>query len=230
MLVILRIVFGAALVHVVLLAHDNAERAPMTGDLANAGYLAVAVLLSIANAVVWAPFFGARLADPLTGAMVRGSAAEKPGPMLRALAWCDARRARTWVILLALMEGVHHPDRPAAFVVGLKNARRGSWLEKLFACEVWRFDNLQNCTYAFRVLRNHRLDPRPHANPEVNLALMAIERRPGAPLPPLVVPRSADWVALRRNTRIHLFAGADKSDAGMDRADSAAGRPEDFEV
>ena len=71
MLILLRILFGAGLAYGFRKAWENARVAPDTGDLTNAFYLAFCVIMAIANAVVWAPYFGSRLSDPLTGALTR---------------------------------------------------------------------------------------------------------------------------------------------------------------
>src|SRR2546423_14204805 len=69
MLILLRILFGAALCYGIQKAWENAQTAPQTGDLANAFYLAGCVIMAVANAVVWAPYFRAKLSDPLAGAL-----------------------------------------------------------------------------------------------------------------------------------------------------------------
>ena len=65
---------------------------------------------------------------------------------------------------------------PSAFVIGLKNARPGSWLEKVFAREVFRFHNTQHCIQAYLALKRHGIDPRPHPNQEINVALLSLDR------------------------------------------------------
>src|SRR2546425_1984417 len=42
--------------------------------------------------------------------------------------------------------------------------------------ELFRFDNAQNCLLAYEALRRHRIDPRPHHNPEVNMLLLSLKR------------------------------------------------------
>ena len=51
MLVILRIIFGGALWYMIMQVRENAQLHPDTGDLANAGYLAICVALGILNAL-----------------------------------------------------------------------------------------------------------------------------------------------------------------------------------
>jgi hypothetical protein len=85
MLLIPRVILGVAFLQVLRLAHHNAAAAPMTGDLANAGYLALAVLLALANAAVWAPALGARLASPLTGVFTAGPDCNAENQVVRLL-------------------------------------------------------------------------------------------------------------------------------------------------
>jgi hypothetical protein len=109
---------------------------------------------------------------------------------------------------------VRHPNLPAAFVVGMNNARPGSWLEKVFAREVWRFNNITNCVRAHEILRTrHRIDPGTHEQAEINLALMSQVREPAPALPPLAVPAAPPAPLPKRNARIRLFGGATSPDA-----------------
>ena len=224
MLLIPRVILGVAFLQVVRLAHHNAAAAPMTGDLANAGYLALAVLLAVANAAVWAPALGARLAGPLTGVFTEGSDCKAENRVVRLLRFCRKRGARRWALALALCEGVRHPERPTAFLLGLRTAQPGSWLERLFAAELWRFDNLRNCVLAYRVLQRHGLDPRPHPNQEVNLALMALEQEPRPAASPLPLTPSGNPPVPPRNRRIRLFDAADAMDSpeGSSSCDAGA--------
>jgi hypothetical protein len=209
MLIILRILFGVALAWDFQKVVENADAAPMTGDLTNAFYLAVGVLLAIANAVVWAPYFGERISDPITGTITRSTYVGRRHYLLDLLRWADAKGYRRCAIVLCFMEGVLRPDWPTAFVVALKNARPGSWLEKVFALEVFRFDNAQNCMLAYRALQGHGIDPRPHHNAEINLLFVSLEREVRPEPTKLAVPPAPDLPRPRRNRRIKLFEGAD---------------------
>ena len=93
-LIALRIVFGAALAYAFSNVWQNEQSAPQTGDLANAFYLAVCVILAIANAVVWAPYFGDRVSGPLTGMMTRGTYADRKHLLLRLIHWLERHRLR----------------------------------------------------------------------------------------------------------------------------------------
>ena len=204
-LIALRLVFGAALAYGFSNVWQNQESAPQTGDLANAFYLAACVILAVANAVVWAPYFGDRLSGPLAGMMTRGTYADRKNLLLRLIHWLERRR---WVRLtrwLCFLEGVHHPERPAAFVIGLKHAAKGSWLEKVYALALFRFDNFQNSMLAYEALRRHHIDPRPHHNPEVNMLLLSLERELRPEPEPVAVPPAPPAPPLKRDHRIRLF-------------------------
>jgi hypothetical protein len=193
----------------------------VTGDIANAGYLALAVLLALANAAVWAPALGMSVAGPLTGMLTDGTTTEERNLLLWASRRCLARGARHAALAFALIEGVRHPDRPAAFLLGLQCSTPGSRLERVFALEVWRFENVRNCTMAFRVLQRQGIDPRPHRNQEVNLTLLALEKPPCPERQPLPVPASEVPIQPKRNTRIQLFAGATPPPAEEQRTTSS---------
>lgn len=218
MLIVLRIIFGAALLFAFGKASRNADIAPHTGDLTNALYLAVCVLLAIANAVVWAPFIGAKVADPLTGVMLRINAYERKNRLLRLARWLQARRRRRLALGVCFWAGVLRPEEPAAFVTGLSNTRPGSWLEKIFALEVFRFENAQHCVEAYHALRRHGIDPRPHASPQINLVLLSLDRQVKAAPDVLPVPASPDEPTPVRDERIRLFDGAEPP-----RAEAATG-------
>jgi hypothetical protein len=95
--------------------------------------MALAVFIGIANAIVWAPLVGRLMADPLTGAFTSGNPGDFRNNLLQFAHKLSLRRHRRTALLFAFLEGVRHPDLPGAFIVGLNNARPGSWLERVFA-------------------------------------------------------------------------------------------------
>ena len=201
----LRIVFGAGLAYGFIKVWQNAQTAPETGDLANAFYLALCVLLAMANAVVWTPFFGDSLSEPLTGVITKSTYVDRKNYLLRFVHWLDHRGLRRPALFFCLLEGIHHPDRPAAFVIGLKNARPGSRLERVYALEVFRFDNARHCLVAYEALRRQGVDPRPHHNAEINLLLVSLEREIKPPPEKVTVPPAPPAPPPRRDRRIKLF-------------------------
>lgn len=209
MLVFLRLVFGAALFHVFTLVQQNAVSGRDSADLVNAGLLALCVALGLLNAVVWAPFLGRLLADPLTGAFTEGAYVDTRNPVIALARKLHHRGWRRTACFFAFLEGVRHPDLPGAFVVGLKAARPGSWLEKVFAREVWRFDNAENCLWAWKILAARGLDPGLHRRPEVNLLIHSVQREKQPEPAPFALPPAPAPAPPPRNPRIRLFPGAD---------------------
>lgn len=208
MLALLRIVLGFALGSVFARAIHLAGPEPQTEGTTDAGYLAVAVGLGILNAIVWAPFFGRLLAEPLTGAFTSGHAGESRNALLQLAHKLALRRWRRMALFFAFLEGVRNPGLPGAFVIGLEQARQGSWLEAVFAKEVWRFDHAERCLRAWRVLKARGREPDLHRRPEVNLLIQSQCRVVPPPALALAVPQAAPPPAPRRNSRIQLFEGA----------------------
>jgi len=227
-LIALRIVFGAALAYGFSEVWQNEQAAPQTGDLANAFYLAACVILAMANAVVWAPYFGDRVSGPLTGVITKGTYVDRKNLLLILIHWLERRRLRRLTRWFCFLEGVHHPERPAAFVIGLQHAAKGSWLEKVYALALFRFDNARNCLLAYEALRRHCIDPRPHHNPEVNMLLVSLEREVRPAPEPVVVPPALPAPALKRDPRIKLFDMDEPAAAAVDpahRMDAEAEEP-----
>jgi hypothetical protein len=206
MLILLRILFGAALVYEMV---QGAKAAPSTigkaGDLTEAFYVAVCVGLGILNALVWAPALGSAVSGPLTGMITESTYVERINWILRLARWLENRGYRRLAVWICFWEGIRHPKAPAAFVIGFKNARRGSWFEKVFAREVFRLQNIQNCVQAYLALKRRGIDPRPHPSQEINIVLLSLEKPP-RPEPAIVpVPVAPRVSALKRDPRIRLF-------------------------
>ena len=214
MIVLWRILFGTALLYAIVTSRHYAATHVESGDVMNAFNLAVCVVLGIVNAILWAPYIGAKFSEPITGPLTQSTYVEWKNHLLRLIHWVENRGWRRLTALLCFLEGIHHPDQPAAFVIGLKNARRGSWLEKVYAREVFKFDNAQNCVLAYEALKRHGLKPGPHRNPEVNMMLFSLQR-PIQPDPAKVaVPSAPAPPEPKRNTQIHLFKTDDKPKSG----------------
>ncbi len=205
MLIILRILFGAAFLYALKNAQAQEASAPGVVDVMSAAYLAMCVGLAILNGIVWAPFFGAKLSEPIAGVYTKGSYAERRNLMMRLIHWLDLHGHRRLTLAACFLEGIHHPDWPTAFLIGLKNARQGSRLERVFALEVFKFDNAQNCLEAFRILQEHGINPGRHRSPHVNLVLFCTERQARPEPAILPVPAGAPPPPLKRNPRIRLF-------------------------
>src|SRR5437870_13439304 len=119
MLIILRIVFAALMYWAYKEAQMNAQLNPLYGDLSNAYWVAVVVFLAIANSMVWAPYFGEKLADPLTGGTIDAEYKEPKNWMLKLIRKCEKYRLRSITTALCFMECVRKPYYPAAYVIGM---------------------------------------------------------------------------------------------------------------
>jgi hypothetical protein len=206
MLFLLRIIFTGAFVWLLWSAANEAS-ANLDADVANAGRFALAIVVGFVAALTWAPLVGDTVAGPATGLMTDGSVSDDNPRLVRWAKRSEARGRRGLAVLLAFLEGVRRPRLPAAFVIGMNNARPGSWLEYVFAREVWRFNSVVNCLRAYDIMVLHH-DRRPpmHSVPEVNLALMANLRQPPAEAEILPLPAAPPPPPLQRNQRIKLFA------------------------
>jgi hypothetical protein len=205
MVALFRLLFTAGLIYGVYEASQNAHRAPETGDLANAFWVAWCVIMGLFAAIAWAPLIGSKVVEPLTGMMTDGHYIERKNWLMRLVRWLEGRRRRRLVRWLCFLEGVRHPWLPDQFITGLNHARPGSWLERVFAREVYRFNNIKNCLQAYEVLRRHGVTPPAHANAEVNVVLMSLDRAVKPASRPMPVPAAAE-PPLKRNPRIRLFA------------------------
>jgi hypothetical protein len=106
--------------------------------------------------------------------------------------------------MLCFIEGVRAPWLPTAFNLGLKHAKPGSWFEKVYAREVFKFNNAENCMRAFKALKGQGIDPRPHHNPDVNTVLLSLERGPAPEPEVLAVPPAPPPPQLQRDPRIRI--------------------------
>lgn len=144
------------------------------GDLAHAFWLVVCVVCGLAAALLWVPVFGDRLLGSPGEATTDASMVDPPGRLLALIRRLDARRYRRLVRWLCFWEGVRHPWRPAPFFIGMNNSAPGSWLERVYAREVYRFTNVDNCVRAWQVLSRHGRVPEAHPRDEVNRRVRAL--------------------------------------------------------
>lgn len=212
MLVLFRVFFTVLFLWLLARAGRDAS-ANLNDDVNNAGLFALSVVVGIAAGATWAPVLGRAVAGPMTGLLTDGTVSEDRTWLIRFARRCEARGSRRLALMAAFAEGVRHPNLPAAFVVGMNNAKAGSWLEKVFAREVWTFNHVANCVRAHEILRlRHNEDPGTHEQAEVNLSLMSHLKEPLPELEPLAVPEAPPAPLPKRNARIRLFgSGADNS-------------------
>jgi hypothetical protein len=210
MLPLFRLLFTGVFVGL-LLRLRQANVTSVNADLDSAFWLALALVAGLAAAATWAPVLGARVASPITDVLNDGTVMTDHSRLLRAIRWCERRGHRRLALLLCFWRGVLEPDLPGHFLIGLRQARPGSWLERVFAREVFRFSNVRAAMRAHDILRlRHDEDPGPHPHTEVNLALLSTERQDRPEPEPLPVPAAAPPPRPARNPAIRLFAGADQ--------------------
>jgi hypothetical protein len=171
-------------------------------------FLMIYLLLgSIIISILWAPVIGEKIADPITSSIVEETTL--PPTQNRLVRWIcrlQARGTHRLALLLCFWEGLRHPDLPLPPLLGLRSTRPGSFLEKLFAREVYRYNNIKNCLHAYTILKErHNECPPPHRNPEVNLAIMGLTRAPHPTPEKVTVKTNAAPVRLERNPGIKLF-------------------------
>ncbi len=205
MLVLLRIIFTGLFIYCIAQARDNARTNLAAGDMNNAFWVGAGVIVAIAAAICWAPYFGAKVADPLTGGMVQTPPVERKNFVMWLVRWLDKREKYPGLIRwLCFIEGVRAPWLPTGFVIGLEHSKPGSWLEKVYAHEVFKFNNAENCLKAFNALMRHGIDPRPHPSPDVNIVLLSLERSEAPEPSKLEVPTAPPPPPIERNPRIRI--------------------------
>jgi hypothetical protein len=169
--------------------------------------LGYALAGSIFVAILWAPVIGAKLSDPLTSALnSETSIPADPNRLVATIRWLQNRRWHRLALLLVFIEGMRHPKLPQPPLLGLRSVKPGSFLEKCFAKEVFKYNNVQNCLYAYKVLtERHGITPRLHQQPEVNLAISNLTREPRPEPAKYKVKSAAAQQRTGRNPRIKLF-------------------------
>ena len=84
-LIALRVVLGLVAVYFVHDATLVDKTVLKAGDTTPAYYLAVFVIVGIANALVWAPFLGKKVSDPITSVLTDSTYVEQENLLLKFL-------------------------------------------------------------------------------------------------------------------------------------------------
>jgi hypothetical protein len=162
---------------------------------------------AIVVAILWAPVVGEKLSDPLTSTFTQETSLPPEANLV--VQWIGRLQRRGWhrlALLLVFYEGIRHPNLPHPALLGLRSVRAGSFLEKCFAREVYHFSNIQNCLRAYTILKErHGTIPPLHKHPEVNIALMSLNRQPTPEPAKLQLTPSPPPALPERNPRIKLF-------------------------
>lgn len=162
---------------------------------------------AVALAILWAPVIGEKIAGPMTGTLTQEtSLPPETNSLVRSIHFLQRRGWHRPALFLVLLEGIRHPTLPLPPLLGLRSARPGSFLEKLFAREVYKYNNIQNCLHAYRILQErHGCTPPPHHQAEVNLAILNLKREPHPEPKKFEVKSVPPPTTPQRNQRIKLF-------------------------
>ncbi len=206
MLIILRILITGALLYVFGQMRDQGAGMTVAGDLTQAFYMGFVLILAILMAAVWAPYLGEKIADPITGEFTSGSFTGHARNLPRLIRWLESRRWRRLTLFCCILEGLDNPEFPMPFTTGLRHTRPGTWWEKVFALEVFRFDNAQNCLEAADILKErHDHIVEEHERPSITVALKKRDRVIEPPREPKALPKAAPPPKPKRNKRIRIF-------------------------
>jgi hypothetical protein len=203
MLALVRLLLTLALGYSLIQAARVPTGASASPDLSSVFWIAISVLLAILSALAWVPWLGEQFSDPATGPLNQGAFVERTNRLLGLIRSLERRGWRRLTRWLAVIEGIRHPWLPGAFVAGMNTATPGSWLERIYAREVLRFNNADNCIRAYRILRNRGETPPTHHNDKINHILISLDHAAAPEAPPLPVPESAP-PPLNRNPGIRL--------------------------
>ena len=162
---------------------------------------------SIFIAILWAPVVGEKLSDPLTSTFNSdASDPADPNRVVRTIRWLQGRRWHRPALLLVFLEGMRHPTLPQPALLGLRSVKPGSFLEKCFAKEVFKYSNVQNCLAAYKILtERHGVTPALHHQPEVNIAIANLTREPRPEPAKYPIKAAPEPQRAARNPRIKLF-------------------------
>ncbi len=203
-MILLRILFGGLFLYFVIEGRAYAHQ-PQTGaDLTVPAYVAICVVLAIPNALVWAPWLGSHLAEPISGQFTGGGHELRENFLTRAIQWLEKKNLRRCVLAASFVEGVIHPHQPWPFIIGMKHAKPASWLQKIFAREVYRFNHAQHCIEALRILREHGLEPGPHPDESVNRLLRLLDHEAAPGRAPVALPPPTRKPMPTRDPRIQI--------------------------
>lgn len=171
MMTLLRIILTGALLSSLYGAEAYAHAHPAGNGGMDALFLAVAMVIALPTSIVWTPVFADIIFGGILDALNDGAFIDTERQLPK---WIERAAARKWHHLtawLCFLETMEHPELPDAFVIGMEHATPGSWLERLFAREVYRSNRVPHCIKAATILEQHGINPSTHINGEINLLL-----------------------------------------------------------
>jgi hypothetical protein len=201
----LRILFPAAFILCLLEGAEMSRSAANLWDVEGLFYALLALLMAMGAGMVWAPWIGEKIADPLTNMLTSGDTIEGDHPVTKLVNALLLRGWRRTALAVCFLETLRHEHAPTIAWIALQNSPPGSWLEREFAWTVYRHHNAAHCVAAHRILRRHGIKPGPHVDPMVMLFIQADEQQPKAAHPPVELPPAPAPPGLQRDPRIRLF-------------------------
>lgn len=201
---ILRIISTLTFAYVIRMVYQNADSSAGPEDLTAAFYLGVTVIAAIFTGLTWAPVIGEAISDPFSTTHTFKVPDCDRFLTIRLIRRWDHQGRKRLTRWLCFWEGLNRPWLPAPFTIGLKNSPRGSWIEKAFAREVYRFNNAENCQLAWVALQRHGIEPQSHSRAEVNRLISSLKQETAPPPDPLSVPKATEEIGPKRNRRIQL--------------------------
>ncbi len=142
MKLLLRILVSGVFIHTLYQAAYAYER--LSG--VETALLALYILLgAIFIAILWAPYIGEQVSNPIAGTFLDETTIAPVGnEVVEWIHWFEAKKCRRLALMLCFLEGLRYPVLPHPALLGLRNCRPGSRLEKWFALEVFNYSNIKN--------------------------------------------------------------------------------------
>jgi hypothetical protein len=219
MMGLLRIGFLGLFIYYIKLVSLLEPVAPTGSLLRDLPLIGEFLFVGLVTAVLWAPWFGEKLAGTVTGSMVsHDSDADATYGSYRAIHWLRHHRLRHIAMCWCIFEGLNRPWLPHAFAQGMKMAKKKFWLAAVFAREVYRFSNVYNCFEAHQILVSRGSKPRLHKLQEINLFIVESQKEIRPPRDPLPPPEHVPDPPMKRDKRIELFDDEEESGADHDEA------------
>jgi hypothetical protein len=186
---------------------QEAKDYPRLSDLNLLFLAAYALVGGVFVAIWWVPVVGTALSEPFTSTFTEEAVhPSSSNTLVRLIHRLQARHHHRLALMICFLEGLRYPDLPHPPLLALRSVKPGSYLERCFAREVYRYHNVQNCLHACLILVDrHGLTPPPHPVPEVRLALLQSQRGPTPEPTTLVLSPKTKPAGLKRNREIVLF-------------------------
>lgn len=179
----------------------NMQRA----DFPEIGFsMAVLLVLGLLNAIVWTPYIGAKIADPISGMFTRSSFSWNRSKIYKYILKLESRNKYKTAAWVAYFYGFRRPNEPEIFYSGMRNAMPDSYLQKYFAQRVYHFLNARRCLEAYSILKSLGWEPARHREQSINRLIMVHFAEKKQELPKFQIPNIPPPSELVRNTNITL--------------------------